>query len=500
VTVTAVENSNLVGSRTVVLKVTKALDGTYASDFTVSPDPIPTQTETGIEIKPVIVVKDKDRVMTSGVDYTVAYTNNINAGTATITITGTGAYSGTKTINFTIVAAYFTENGITYHHANEGEEVSVGNNGKTLAVNPTVTGNPVAVPQTVTHDNKTYTVTGVEQNAFSSNEITGIVLPQTIADVENGAFNGANNLRYVDLSTATGFTPSSLQRNIAASPFNGVPKQALVFLNGTTFTGENYVYNPGSGNDYYCEVFKIYDDMSGAQTGFGGDDYKWSFENPHQFTAYSVENTRQLTAERHYTICLPYALEIPNNVKAYTLEATSNQLFGFTEVTGTLAAYTPYVLIPSKSGQLLGTNNNTVIPAFQPTTDADATKLNGQATSSFTMYGNMRYMEGNDAKDKYIMQYNNGNPTWKKITETNAGFNESNKACILPMRAYIAPTQSGGSREFFDVVFTNIDGTTLTFDKVTFDDDTIYDLSGRKVELLERGHTYIINGKKVMVK
>jgi hypothetical protein len=279
-----------------------------------------------------------------------------------------------------------------------------------------------------------------------------------------------------------------------------VPKQALVFLNGTTFTGENYVYNPGSGNDYYCEVFKIYDDMSGAQTGFGGDDYKWAFENPHAFTAYSIENTRQLTAERHYTICLPYALEIPNNVKAYTLEATSNQLFGFTEVTGTLAAYTPYVLIPSKSGQLLGSNNNTVVPKFQPTTDADATKLNGQATSSFTMYGNMRYMEGTDAAGKYIMQYNNGNPTWKKITETNAGFNESNKACILPMRAYIAPTQSGGSREFFDVVFTNIDGTTLTFDKVTFDDDTIYDLSGRKVELLERGHTYIINGKKIMIK
>ena len=499
VTVTAVENSNLVGSRTVVLKVTKALDGQYASDFTVSPDPIPTQTETGNEIKPVIVVKDKDRVMTLGVDYTVAYTNNINAGTATITITGAGAYSGIKTINFTIVTAYFTENGITYHHANEGEEISVGNTGKTLAVDINTTGNPVTVPQTVTHDNKTYTVTGVEQNAFGSDAITGIVLPASIEEVENGAFNGANNLRYVDLSTATGFEPSSLQRNIAASPFNGVPKQALVFLNGTNFTGENYVYNPGSGNQYYCEVFKIYDDLSGAQTGFGGDDYKWAFENPHEFTAYSVENTRQLTAERHYTICLPYALEIPNNVKAYTLEATSNKPFGFTEVTGTLSAYTPYVLIPTKSGQLLGTNNNTVIPAFQPATVAAETQLNGKAGGDFTMYGTMRYMDGDDATGKYIMQYNNGNPTWKKITDSAAGFTSENKACILPMRAYIMGNTSG-SREFFDVVFTNIDGTTLTFDKVTFDDDAIYDLSGRRVELLEHGHTYIINGKKVIVK
>ena len=402
---------------------------------------------------------------------------------------------------YSIVTAYFTENGITYHHANEGNEVSVGNTGKTLAVDPTVTGSTVTVPTTITHDNKTFTVTGVEQNAFGSDAITGIVLPATIAEVENGAFNGADNLRYIDLSTAEGFTPSSLQRNITASPFNGVPKQALVFLNGTTFTGENYVYNPGSGNQYYCEVFKIYDDLSGAQTGFGGDDYKWAFENPHQFTAYSVENTRQLTAERHYTICLPYALEIPNNVKAYTLEATSNQLFGFTEVTGTLAAYTPYVLIPTKSGQLLGTNNNTVIPAFPATADTDATKLNGvnPANSNFTFYGTMRYMEGADAAGKYIMQYKDNKSTWLSIDEGTAGFNESNRACILPMRAYIAST-TGGARSF-TATFTDIDGIIRTETFTLDDEDTvIYDLSGRRVKNVEHGHPYIINGKKVIVK
>ena len=503
ITINAVENSNLVGSTTVVQWVFKSLEGDYAADFTVEPDPIPTQNWTGSEIKPTIIVKDKDRVLqlvdANDGDYSIEYSDNIDEGEATITITGRYAYSGSITKHFTIVSAYFTENGITYHHANEGEEVTVGNTGKTLAVDTEVIGNPVTVPTTVEHGGKSFTVIGVEQNAFGSDAITGIVLPESIAEVENGAFSGADNLHYVDLSTATGFTPSSLQRNIAASPFNGVPKQALVFLNGTTFTGENYVYNPGSGNQYYCEVFKIYDDLSGAQTGFGGNDYKWAFENPHEFTAYSVENTRQLTAERHYTICLPYALEIPNNVKAYTLEATSDKLFGFTEVTGTLAAYTPYVLIPTKSGQLLGTNNNTVVPAFPATADTDATKLNDTPAGSFTMYGTMRYMEGDAAQGKYIMQYNNGNPTWKKITETSAGFEASNKACILPMRAYIMDN-TGGSREFFDVVFTNIDGTTLTFDKLRFDDDTIYDLSGRKVELLERGHTYIINGKKVMVK
>lgn len=39
-------------------------------------------------------------------------------------------------------------------------------------------------------------------------------------------------------------------------------------------------------------------------------------------------------------------------------------------------------------------------------------------------------MEGADAAGKYIMQYNNGNPTWMQI-ESGAGFNETNRACIL---------------------------------------------------------------------
>jgi len=40
--------------------------------------------------------------LTQGIDYTVAYSNNINAGTATVTITGKGNYTGTKKVYFTI--------------------------------------------------------------------------------------------------------------------------------------------------------------------------------------------------------------------------------------------------------------------------------------------------------------------------------------------------------------------------------------------------------------
>lgn len=505
ITITAVENSNLVGSTTADQWVYKTLNGDYATDFTVEPDPIPTQTYTGSEIRPTIVVKDKDRVMqladANGGDYSVEYTNNINEGEATITITGRYAYSGTITKHFYIINEYFTVGDFTYHHAKEGEEVNLGK--KEGANNVPATGDKtgkIEVPETVDYQGKTFTVTGIEEKALGGADITAVVLPQSIAEIEDNAFQGAINTRYVDASAMSGYVPETLTRDFDG-PFGGLPKQALVYLTGTNIKGENYVYKPGSGDAYYCEVFKIYDDLNGSQTGFDGNDYKWAFENVHKFTAYTVENTRMLTAGKHYTTCLPYSIDIPRNVKAYTLDATSGQIFGFKEVeTGTIEAYKPYVLIPSTSGQLLSATD-VEVDVFPADATTDATKLNGvnPANSNFTFYGTMRYMEGADAAGKYIMQYKDNKSTWLSIDEGTAGFNESNRACILPMRAYIAST-TGGARSF-TATFTDIDGIIRTETFTLDDEDTvIYDLSGRRVELLEHGHTYIINGKKVIVK
>ncbi len=57
---------------------------------------------TGSEIRPVPTVKEGTSVLTENTDYTLAYTGNVNVGTATITVTGIGGYSGTKTVTFAI--------------------------------------------------------------------------------------------------------------------------------------------------------------------------------------------------------------------------------------------------------------------------------------------------------------------------------------------------------------------------------------------------------------
>lgn len=56
----------------------------------------------GKEKNPDITIKEGNIVLTKDTDYTATYTNNINAGAATVEITGTGKYTGTVTKQFTI--------------------------------------------------------------------------------------------------------------------------------------------------------------------------------------------------------------------------------------------------------------------------------------------------------------------------------------------------------------------------------------------------------------
>ena len=57
----------------------------------------------GSALKPAVTIKDGTKTLKSGTDYTVAYSNNINVGKATMKITGKGSYTGTVTKSFKII-------------------------------------------------------------------------------------------------------------------------------------------------------------------------------------------------------------------------------------------------------------------------------------------------------------------------------------------------------------------------------------------------------------
>ena len=77
--------------------VAKSIEGVT---ITLNPE---TYVYDGQEKKPEVTVKDGNKTLTNGTDYTVAYSNNTNVGTATVTVTGKGNYTGSKTANFTII-------------------------------------------------------------------------------------------------------------------------------------------------------------------------------------------------------------------------------------------------------------------------------------------------------------------------------------------------------------------------------------------------------------
>lgn len=70
------------------------------SGFTVSG--IQNKTYTGGEIKQNITVSNGNVVLKNGTDYNVSYKNNVNAGTASVTVSGKGYYVGTQTFTFNI--------------------------------------------------------------------------------------------------------------------------------------------------------------------------------------------------------------------------------------------------------------------------------------------------------------------------------------------------------------------------------------------------------------
>ena len=87
---------------------TITLDNSYSLDYT------------GSALAPPVTSVVKYRTLTQGTDYTVSYSNNVNVGTATVTITGKGVYNGqevTKNFNITRYVNFGATNSnyVTYY-------------------------------------------------------------------------------------------------------------------------------------------------------------------------------------------------------------------------------------------------------------------------------------------------------------------------------------------------------------------------------------------------
>ena len=523
--------------------ICKSIDPTKASavvKITTDPatpnatDLLPARTWTGSALPSAFTVYDFGEELIQGVDYKLWYkpegasdysltapTGSETAVTkVTVKIEGIGIYSEEFLRDYYIVPVTMTDVTTGADTKIQYGLIDKTNNVNVKGYTGTTDGTDVIVPATMKPiDALTFNVTGVE--ALNATVINSVTLPSSITSITDGAFDGATNLHWIDASEATGFVPTTLSRTATAAPFKGINKRSLIFLNGSTVEGENYVYKVAVDN-YQCDVLKIYDDTEGNQQGFEGADAtekafnaKWGFQNPIAFTANTVTNTRKLNAtvsgkQQGYTISLPYEMPQSSKFKAYQLyyskgattigSESFDGVVGFEEyTTNPIPAKGQLLIIPSESGQILNTTGAKVAQTYDKALTSPSKYINYTSviTSSaksgeqkFDMLGTMEYLTG--TTDMYIMQKDN---VWNKCTATDYP-----GPCVLPMRAYI---KAAASPSRLYTVFTNADGSTTAIEGLQIDANDkaeVYDVQGRKVSAPQRNGLYIVNGKKTIVK
>ena len=209
----------------------------------------------GTAKEPVITVKDGSTTLTFGTHYTVSYSNNTNAGTATVTITMKGNYSGTITKNFTIERA-------------KTAVATASNKSYTGTAQIGVTGTNVDLSGTTSATNVgTYTATATPKAnyAWSDGTTTAKTLTwKTIAKTltvtptsgQGKAYGTSDNvLTYTYGGQVSGQTPAfegALARGTGENPGDYIiNKGTLALKDNGTFLAKNYTLVLSSTTVYF---------------------------------------------------------------------------------------------------------------------------------------------------------------------------------------------------------------------------------------------------------
>ena len=100
-----------VGTATATIRGTGNYKGTVTKTFEIVPrtlqdtdiQAIPDQTYTGKALEPAVLVSVDGAQLVAGTDYELAYSDNVETGAATVTVTGKGNYTGVVAASFNIV-------------------------------------------------------------------------------------------------------------------------------------------------------------------------------------------------------------------------------------------------------------------------------------------------------------------------------------------------------------------------------------------------------------
>ena len=414
------------------------------------------QTYTGSAIEPTIEVKDGETTLVANTDYTVAYSDNTNAGTATVTITAVEGsdYSGTASKTFNIVKADIT-----------------------------VTTAPAAVSGLVySGEAQTLITAGVASFGIVLYSLDGTnfsdALPQGTAagtytvtyKVEGDANHNAFAAQTVNVTIATNKTA----------------------LNNAITEAEAYYNSISESNPDAAAVLQTaINTAKGVQDN--ADATQSEIETAVQTLTDALNAAKADVALKRITLTIPaksYMARIDadkrqienavTGVKLYSVKSVTNTEVELTAELNVIAAEMPYFIYNDNDTEV-------EVSIVVSSEDADNVAYDSEHFKG-TLVDKTFTDEDMEAADHYVLTGHNF--VWVK----DAGTLAAGKCWIE-----LVPSSPAHARAL-SIVF---EGETTGISTVKTDADTkdavIYDLQGRRVMQPTKG-LFIVNGKKVVIK
>ena len=476
---------------------------------------IPTQVYTGSAIEPAVTVKDGETTLNPDEDYEVTYSNNVNAGTATVTITGKGNYSGETAATFTI-ARSMTNEDITITIP---EQTYMGSE-----LTPVIT---VKDGETVLAENTNYTVTAPSVTVQDAGNYT-----YTITGA--GYYAGSREVLFtIAKATPTVTTPTAVENLI----YNG-SAQALVNAGNTDFgtllyslDGQNYSADIPTATD--GGAYTVYYKVEGSDN-WDAVDVQTVEVNIALALADAADNSDAITAHADKTLvvalsgctlykdgswntlCLPFDVDLTatdcplygataRSLTAASVSGTTlNLTFG--DAVNTLDAGTPYIIKWDGDG-----TSNIENPVFEGVT-IEATKNDYDTNAeSVTTDERVRFVgtyksTAFDAENKSILLMGGENTLYYPAEGAGIGsfrayfkIGDDDNALLARRLTVFSIDFGEGEEEATGIVEVEANTSLSTLHSSL--KDAWHTLDGRRLQgKPTQGGIYIKNGKKITVK